>query len=240
MTNLGTVAPTTNFSRKVWDTLSQLDVTDHIDHIKGTGKRPDIAYLSWSSAWALLKRAFPASRYQHFEDMHHQDGTVEVEVDVLISLDGEEVQGTNARLAVMDNRFNPIQNPSARQINDARQRALVKALAFAGLGLNLWSDSSIPVGRQETTINPMEHQAMLDAIGKAEMEDELFLNWCGVDDLSEIEYSMYKRAMKFLEAEEAKIKAAKKAEKAAEKAGDVTPTKFHKGEPVEFTENTDA
>jgi len=182
-----------SFPEAVWGILSRVDVSEHIDTIqpKQGSKRPPINYLSWSRAWTLLKREFPASTYAHRPDIHHHDGTVEVEVDVVISKDGTENQFTNARLGVMDNFFNPIPNPTARMINDSRQRALVKALAFAGLGLNLWGDTMIPVGTLNDPINPVQLQTLEDLISKTESDREKFLEWAGISELAELEYERF-------------------------------------------------
>jgi hypothetical protein len=191
--------PPPQFPVDVWRTLSEIDVSDRTDVIPSKSKRPDIVYLSWSNAWALLKRAFPASTYHHKPDIHHLDGTVEVEVEVMIS-DGSGYQTTSARLAVMNHVFNAISNPGARDINDARQRALVKALAFAGLGLNLWSSDATPVGRVDSTITPEELDTFRDLIKKAGKDEKLFLEGYHVESLQELDYASYKRASKWLEA----------------------------------------
>jgi hypothetical protein len=183
------------FAKTVWDELSRLDVSDHIDVIESTGKRPEISYLSWSKAWTLLKAKFPGSTYAHRPDLWHPDDTVEVEVDVVISDGSSNTMFTNARLGVMDFYFGPIKNPSARDINDARQRALVKALAFAGLGLNLWQDSSIPVGRIEDLVSPEQVTEISDLIEKAEPDLDRFFAWLGCDNVETIPYRKFNQCV---------------------------------------------
>ena len=193
------------FAKRVWDKLSREDVTPHIDVIEATGKRPQISYLSWSNAWTLLKRAFPGSTYSHRPDLHHPDGTVEVEVDVVISDGTGDTMFTNARLAVMNFYFDPIIKPTAREINDARQRALVKALAFAGLGLNLWSDSSIPVGKLDDPITPEQLVKLEILLESTESDVEKFLAWCEVDNLKLLPFERYHSALSLLEAKQRRI-----------------------------------
>lgn len=189
------------FEARVWETLSRVDVSEHTDSLPQTKKRPAVSYLAWHVAWMLLKRNFPASTYTHRPDLHHQDGTVEVEVDVVIALStGAETQFTNARLAVMDNYFNPIPNPTARQINDSRQRALVKALAFAGLGLNLWGDDIIPVGTLDDPIDDEQLEMLEDMLERSKSDRKRFLKWCGVDELSELPFERFRSASGLLEA----------------------------------------
>jgi hypothetical protein len=203
-----------SFAEQVWDTLSRIDVSDHTDYIEATKKRPEIGYVAWHTAWKLLKRNFPASTYNHQRDVRHPDETVEVEVEVWIYGDTEDqCQMTNARLSVMDMWMNPIVNPTARQVNDSRQRVLVKALAFAGLGLNLWGDEVLPVGVMEDPIDDDEMACITDLIKKSETNEKSFFKWAdGIESLSEMTKERFPKAKALLQQ---KIIRKQKAEKAA-------------------------
>jgi len=189
-----------SFAEEVWDTLSRIDVSNHTDFIEATAKRPEIAYVAWHTAWSLLKRKFPASTYNHEADLRHPDETVEVEVNVWIySSDREECQMTNARLSVMDMWMNPIVNPTARQVNDSRQRVLVKALAFAGLGLNLWGDEVLPVGVMEDPIDDDELAVIRDLVEKSDTNPESFYKWAdNIESLSEMTKERFPKAKALL------------------------------------------
>ena len=193
-----------SFSEEVWDTLSRIDVDDHVKWLPKTDKRPSISYLPWHKAWMLLKRRFPASRYKHHEDLRHPDGTVEVSVQVIIKRDqaagNEGYVFTDATLAVMDSWFNPISNPNGRQVNDSRQRVLVKALAFAGLGLHLWGDDNVPVGELEDPIDAEMYNSLMKLIESTKTNQEKFLEWCEVDDLKDLPVERYNSARGLLEA----------------------------------------
>jgi hypothetical protein len=201
------------FAQTVWERLSREDVTPHTDVIEATGKRPQVTYLSWSKAWMLLKREFPGSTYAHRPDIWHPDGTVEVEVDVVISDGSAESMFTNARLGVMNYYFGPIENPSAREINDARQRCLVKALAFAGLGLNLWSDSSIPVGKLDDPISPDQYDKLNALLEETGSDRDKFLNWCEVEELQDLPFERYESALRLLQAKKRRQELAAEREK---------------------------
>jgi hypothetical protein len=186
----------------VWDTLSDIDVTEHTKTLPKTDKRPEVIYLPWHKGWMLLKREFPASTYEHQQDLHHLDGTVEVSVEILIRREMDDVPvPTNANLPVMDARFNPIQNPDARQINDSRQRVIVKAEAFAGLGLSLWSDTPLtPVGRLDDPINAKQVKIIEELLEASGSDVALFLEWAEVDTVAEIPRERYRSARTLLEA----------------------------------------
>jgi hypothetical protein len=199
-----------SFAEEVWDTLSRIDCTKYTDWIEATAKRPEIGYIAWHTAWSLLKRKFPASTYSHREDIRHPDGTVEVEIDVCISkysTDGGQTgnefimskQMTSARLSVMDQWMNPIANPTARQVNDSRQRVLVKALAFAGLGLTLWSGDSTPIGVLDDSIDDEQLDLITKLIEKSDTNEASFLKWAGVKSLADITQERYPSARALLE-----------------------------------------
>jgi hypothetical protein len=188
-----------SFEARVWEVLSRIDTLDHVDQIKATGKRPAVTYLSWSKAWMLVKREFPATTYSHRPEVRHPDGTVEVEVDIIISDDGVHKQFTNARLAVMSNYFDAIPNPTARQVNDSRQRALVKALAFAGLALHLWGDTSIPVGTLADPIDLNQIEVLEGLIDSTGTDLAAFLRWADVESLETLPVERFSSALKLLQ-----------------------------------------
>jgi len=193
------------FAERVWDVLSNTDVSTHVEVLSGKNKqgqqkRPDVNYLSWHKAWMFLKREFPASVYTHMPDLIHKADSVEVEVEVLIIGNEGEVQTTSARLAVMDGYFNAILMPDSTQINKSRQRCLVKALAFAGLGLNLWSESPLPVGSFSDPINAKQVAILEQLIEKTKVNQDTFLEWLGVDTLVDIPKELYPKAKLQLEA----------------------------------------
>ena len=198
----------TSFAQEVWKKLSTIDVGEHQDEIEGTDKRPAVSYLPWHKAWLLLKREFPGSEYRHDGDIIHPDNTVEVQVTLIIGGDTgigsvirREIQNSMARLPVMDQWFNAISNPNARDISDSRQRCLVKAIAYAGLGLNLWSkeESHIPVGKLDEPINAKQVGKIMELIEAADTDTALFLEWAGVDKLDYIPRERYNSAIALLE-----------------------------------------
>lgn len=204
-TNWATTVTTTKlFAQEVWDTLSKADTAEHEKALPSSGNRPAIGYLPWHKAWMLLKREFPASTYRHNPDLVYKAGSVEVEVMVFIRKEiGGEIMETNARLAVMDNRFNAILDPQSREVNDARQRCLVKALAFAGLGLHLWSESPLPVGRFEDPISKKQLEKLEKLIEDTDTNLEYFEEWCGCK-VAELPVERFPSAMNLLSAKVAK------------------------------------
>ena len=108
--------------------LSRLDCTPGVE-VKHGG----LSYLSWSYAWHLLVSKFPDSTYYFGEPMTLPDGTMMVKA-------GVTVQGLTHEmpLPVLDHRNKPIASPNAFDFNSAQMRALVKAIAMHGVGIQMY------------------------------------------------------------------------------------------------------
>jgi hypothetical protein len=205
-----------SFAQHVWETLSNIDVSDHtdfqpatIDKETGRVKRPEVEYLPWHKAWLLVKRAFPGTSVKNGAVTIHPDQTVEVDVTVYISNkanapDADEVVIASATLPVMDFWFNAIKNPDARAINDARQRCRVKALAEQGLGLNLWSQSNIPVGKLDDPITSKQRGIIMDLLEETSTDLEFFLEWAGVESVTDLPTEKFASARRLLESKKEK------------------------------------
>lgn len=164
----------------VFETLSKVDVSNHIDVIK-MKKGPALKYVSWAWAWNMLQSKYPDTptpKYTKFQEMVLQtkreaykvnnygkeitryrtvvlnSSLTDRQVPYLTTPTGTMVECTvtiNGRdytesLYVMDNANNAVINPTVQQINKTQKRCLVKALALAGLGLNLYAGEDLPMG----------------------------------------------------------------------------------------------
>lgn len=149
------MAETKSKRAEIFKKLSAVDVAPLIK------KKNGLDYLSWANAWAVLMEYYPNSTYKIKEfdevqldkqtgawkptgrklDYLKTDAGVEVEVEV--NIDGE-IYGQ--KLYAMDFRNKAIKEPTYVEINKAQQRCLVKAIAMAGLGLNLYQGEDLPTG----------------------------------------------------------------------------------------------
>jgi len=173
-----------SLERRVWQEMSHLNVNDK------TSKKMNLTYLSWSDCWATLADYYPESNYDFGEPKYYADETVEVSCTVTIK-DGEHQFSRTMYLPVMDHRNNSVPNPSSRQISDARQRCLVKAVAVAtGLGLYIYRGEDLPSEDKPKRVNKQlvqqYVQSFLDALSA---EDALGLRQLG-DELREDETTM--------------------------------------------------
>lgn len=148
----------------IYATLSKINVTPYIDRKMG------LSYLSWAKAWGLVKSIYPdvKKKISQFEEyLPTKNGWVDTgrKVDYRLTTAGCEVEVTvifdddhqySAQLYVMDNHNRPVKNPDLAQINKAQMRCLVKALAFAGLGLNVYAGEDLPSGDEKPAPKPKQ------------------------------------------------------------------------------------
>tara|TARA_R110002012_G_scaffold11908_1_gene53307 strand:+ start:3469 stop:4071 length:603 start_codon:yes stop_codon:yes gene_type:complete len=110
--------------------------------IKGkTDKKGKFDYLSWATAWSLIKSEYPDAQRNVYESEHtglnfFTDGKTAY-VKVGITINGMEHIDY---LPVMDYRNNSIalEKVTSMDVNTAIQRSTAKAIAMHGLGLSLW------------------------------------------------------------------------------------------------------
>lgn len=189
-------------SKSVFETLSKIDVSNHVDTIK-MKKGPALSYVSWSWAWSIVKSYYPDTptpKYTMFPEMKLKTHTESYEVEYMckkykryrtvvdsaeltdrkvpylttptgtmvectITIEGEPY---SEYLFVMNNSNQPIINPTTSEINKTQKRCMVKALALAGLGLNLYAGEDLPMG--EVAEKDKEKVAKKEKAEKAKQE----------------------------------------------------------------------
>ena len=143
--------------KNIYSTLSKIDVSRLID------KKMGLNYLSWPKAWGLVKSIYPDADKEiteYPEYLPTPNGWVATgrTVDYRLTIAGCEVEASviiegqkfSSQLYVMDKRSKAVMKPDYSQINKTQMRALVKALAFAGLGLNVYAGEDLPSEKDET------------------------------------------------------------------------------------------
>lgn len=140
-----------NYFKKLYD----VDVSGKVKQKNG------LNYLSWSAAWAEVKKIYPDATYQYYEQAisYTPDGEVNVGrywfddgstgwVKAGVTINGVEHVET---LPVMDfkNKAIPANEIDSTSANKALKRCLTKACAMHGLGLYIYEGEDIP---EETKI----------------------------------------------------------------------------------------
>lgn len=127
-------------TNSVWHTLEKVDVSTFIE------KKNGFNYLSWSDAWAALKRIYPDAQYiKHTFNalpfMSDANGNAYVQVTVRIPSANEECTEI---MPVLNHANRAIQNPDSFQVNVSLQRCLAKAIAGLGLGSYIFRGEDFP------------------------------------------------------------------------------------------------
>ena len=147
--------------KSVWATLSAIDVNDK------TEEKGSMTYLPWAWAWGKLKEHYPEATFKkHIHDgmayIKDEKGNAFVEVTVTV----EGISATEL-YPVTDYKNNAISNPDAFQVNTALQRALVKAIAYHGLGHYIYAGEDLPQIDGETPQSKGKAKEVVDPIQEA-------------------------------------------------------------------------
>ena len=122
---------------EVWNTLSSLDCKDHI-----ITDDDGIQIIQVMSAHALMMSVYPEYTYEFLPDSHGrelhylEDGSAEVRLVMTVAGNSKTVS-----LPIHRNT-QAIKNPSAWDLNTAKQRLRVRAMGEFGLAHNLWIKQS--------------------------------------------------------------------------------------------------
>lgn len=125
--------------------LNDINVNDK------TEKKNGLTYLSWAWAWGEVKKRFPDSVYEIYENadglFYHTDGMT-CWVKTGVTINGiEHIE----YLPVMDfkNKSIPRDSVTSFDVNKAIQRSLTKAVARHGLGLYIYAGEDLPESEKE-------------------------------------------------------------------------------------------
>ena len=135
--------------RNIWETLSKIDVSKHVE------KKNGLSYLSWAWAWGVLMEHFPHAEYSFSSPELHQDGTDTVHCDVMIGNCHRTMW-----LPVMDYKNAAVKNPDARKISDTKMRCLVKCLAMYGLGHYIYAGEDINPSTEPESVVQLSNEEL--------------------------------------------------------------------------------
>lgn len=149
------------FAAEVWKRLSSVDVNKH------TEKKGNFTYLSWCWAWTTLQENYPSSNYECLPTEYHEgEGgkTATVWIDLTVSGDKYDIT-RRMWLPVLNFQNKPVVNPDAMDIQNARMRCLVKAMAMFGLGSYIYSGEDLP--KVDPKYKTLYSDAQLEAFNNA-------------------------------------------------------------------------
>ena len=117
--------------------LAAIDVSAYVE------KKGQFNYLSWPYAVAQLRLADPQASWEvkRVDDKPYLMTELGYFVEVAVTVQGLTLSQIHP---VLDGRNQPIDQPTPFDINTSIQRALVKAIALHGLGLNVYAGEDLP------------------------------------------------------------------------------------------------
>ena len=129
--------------------LNAINVSEHIE------KKGQFSYLSWPYAVAQLRQADPAACWEvkRFDGLPYQKTELGYFVEVAVTVQGMTLSQIHP---VLDSRNDPIELPTAFEINTSIQRCLVKAIALHGLGLYIYAGEDLPGGEKTEHVQPVK------------------------------------------------------------------------------------
>lgn len=150
-----------SLARKVWDTLSPINVNDVKMEKNG------LAYLPWSDAVDILSQHFPDNDFE-LSLQNFPDGSVMCYVTLTIR-EGEEVLKRKMWLPVMDYRNKAIYNPTSRDVSDNAMRCLAKTISVVtGLGLYIYQGEELPSAEKAANDLPATEEQLSAIRARAE------------------------------------------------------------------------
>lgn len=163
--------------KTVFDRLFAVDVSEHIEK-KDTGKGQSLSYLSWSYAWANVKKRYPTANYEICKFGEKQTPYVYDEKTGYMVFTKVTIEGITHEmwLPVMDNRNEAMLDHQRKiqyknytatveaatmfEINKTIMRCLTKNLAMFGLGLYIYAGEDLPVDIDTTDVVQSWHDKL--------------------------------------------------------------------------------
>ena len=184
-------------SKDVWETLSKIDVTDHVE-LKGK-----LTYLSWAWAYGIMMKHYPDLHYSFEEDRCEETSTVEISCTVHIHTgsDRDQVMMRHMWLPCMDHKNAAMVNPDKWAINKCKMRCLVKCFAMFGLGHYIYAGEDLPEEPAELPrISGMQLSVIEAYLISTGVSEERFCQKYAVNKVEELKALQYDRAVAALEA----------------------------------------
>lgn len=205
-----------------FETLFKVNVNEHIEKKEKTG----IAYLSWTYAWAEVKKRYPNANYEvHLFGEKQLPYVFDEDVGYMV-FTSVTIEGLTHTmwLPVMDAKNKPMKSEAytydtkyetnkkveaatMTDINKAIMRCLVKNLAMFGLGLYVYSGEDLPEIETEK-ISHREAVILKGIIKDAELQKKILKKY-GIKKFDELTVKQRLEIMQYINSKEGKEEGSK-------------------------------
>ena len=156
--------------KTVFDRLFAIDVSNQVEK-KSSGNGKELSYLSWSYAWANVKKRYPTANYEILKFGEKQTPYIYDEKTGYMVFTKVTIEGVTHEmwLPVMDNRNEAmldhqrqvkyknytatVEAATMFDINKTIMRCLTKNLAMFGLGLYIYAGEDLPIDVDTTDVD---------------------------------------------------------------------------------------
>lgn len=197
-----------------FETLYAVNVNDH------TEPKGKLTYLSWTWAWAEVKKKYPDAVYAVWKDENHipyiHDPKTGYMVFTTVTIEGLTHE---MWLPIMDSRNNAMTSPTMFDVNRAIMRCLTKNLAMFGLGLYVYAGEDLPDGEEtqesipkvkpeappvekqtnETKVEKVHIATLKDAMKQKGVTDKTVLDTFKVKTFEDLTIAQFEVALKKLD-----------------------------------------
>lgn len=161
--------------KNYFEELNSINVGDKIE------KKGNLSYLSWSYAWAEVKKKHPTANYKIYEtpegvNYFHDGRTAWVKTSVTI----DEVEHIDYLPVLKQAKHKgyhsiPLEEITSFEINKTIQRSITKAIARHGLGLYIYAGEDLPEAVEEENLEKINDiRQQLDSIEDLESLKEFY------------------------------------------------------------------
>jgi hypothetical protein len=121
---------------------NSFNVLNNVDVTPLTKKKGNFSYLSWSNAVREASKLYPDMSWEFtkWDYLPYLKTEVGYFVECTVTI-GSTVK--TQMMAVLDFKNQTAMSPKANDINKSQMRALTKAIALHGLGIDLWAGEDI-------------------------------------------------------------------------------------------------
>lgn len=153
---------------EVFKTLNNVDISAL------TKKKGNFDYLSWSNAVREASKLFPEMSWEFtkFDGLPYLKTEVGYFVECSVTINSLV---KTQMMAVLDFKNQTAMAPKANDINKSQMRALTKAIALHGLGIDLWAGEDINgeyEGDGSKKIEPLVNQEQIAKINKLLLDEK--------------------------------------------------------------------
>lgn len=147
--------------KSVFETLSSVDVAPV------TQKKGNFSYLSWSNAVREMLKAYPDATWEfsEWECLPYLKTEVGYFVACKVTINGIS---RKQMMPILDfkNKAVLLGKLTSDQVNKAQMRALAKAIALHGLGLDLWAGEDLMPTPEELALASMRSKLTRSSLAK--------------------------------------------------------------------------